>query len=69
MAEEDGEPVRRVRGWAVAELRREDLELLGLSELEERIGDLEAEITRTRAQIERKRAGRAQADALFGKRD
>jgi uncharacterized small protein (DUF1192 family) len=69
MADEDGDMVRKPRGWAVAELRREDLELLGVSELEERIEDLEAEIARIRAQLDRKRAGRAAADALFGKRD
>jgi uncharacterized small protein (DUF1192 family) len=69
MAEEDGEPVRRPRGWALVELTREDLELLAVSDLEDRIEALGAEIVRTRAQLERKRAGRAAADALFGKRD
>jgi uncharacterized small protein (DUF1192 family) len=69
MAEEDGEPVRRPRGWALVELAREDLELLAVSDLEDRIEALGAEIGRTRAQLERKRAGRAAADALFGKRD
>jgi uncharacterized small protein (DUF1192 family) len=69
MAEEDGEPVRRARGWTLVELAREDLELLAVSDLEERIEALGAEIVRTRAQLERKRAGRAAADALFGKRD
>ncbi len=68
MAEEDGEPVRRPRGWALTELIREDLELLAASDLEERIEALEAEIGRTRAQLERKLAGRAAADALFAKR-
>ena len=51
----------------VAELVREDLELLAVAELEERIEALEAEIVRTRAQLERKRAGRAAADAFFVK--
>ena len=37
MAEEDGEPVRRPRGWALVELVREDLELHAASDLEERI--------------------------------
>jgi uncharacterized small protein (DUF1192 family) len=68
MAEEDGDPVRRPRGWALVELAREDLELLAVADLEDRIEALEAEIVRTRAQLERKRAGRAAADALFGKR-
>ena len=65
MAQEDAEPVRRPRGWAIVEAAREDLELLAVVDLEERIEALEAEIARTRAQIERKRAGRAAADAIF----
>jgi uncharacterized small protein (DUF1192 family) len=67
MAQEEADPVRRPRGWALAELVREDLELLGVSELEERIEGLEGEIARVRAQIARKQAGKAAADALFGK--
>jgi uncharacterized small protein (DUF1192 family) len=65
MAEEEAEP-RRSRGWALTELVREDLELFSGSDLEERIETLEAEIVRTRAQLDRKRAGRAAADAFFG---
>jgi uncharacterized small protein (DUF1192 family) len=65
MAQEDAEPVRRPRGWAIVEAAREDLELLAVGELEDRIEALEAEIARTRAQIDRKRAGRAAADAFF----
>jgi uncharacterized small protein (DUF1192 family) len=68
MAEEEGEPIRRSRGWALAELVREDLELLSASDLEERIEALEAEIGRTRAQLDRKQAGRAAADSFFAKR-
>jgi uncharacterized small protein (DUF1192 family) len=68
MAEQDGEPVRRPRGWALTELVREDLELFAASDLEERIETLEAEIGRTRAQLDRKQAGRAAADAFFAKR-
>jgi uncharacterized small protein (DUF1192 family) len=67
MALEDAEPVRRQRGWAISELPKEDLELFGLAELEERIEALQSEIERTRAQMERKRAGRAAADAMFFK--
>jgi uncharacterized small protein (DUF1192 family) len=67
MAEQDGEPIRRARDWALAELVREDLELLAASDLEERIETLEAEIRRTRAQLDRKLAGRAAADAFFAK--
>ena len=65
MAQEDAEPVRRPRGWAIVEAAREDLELFAVVDLEERIEALEGEIARTRAQIERKRAGRAAADAFF----
>ena len=63
------EPVntRVQRGQRLAEAMREDLELYAVVELEERIEALEAEIARCRAQIERKRAGRAQADALFSR--
>jgi len=68
MAEEPAE-IRRGRGQALIDLAREDLELYGVAELQERIEALEAEIARARAQMERKRAGRAAADALFSKRD
>ena len=64
MLEEPVEP-RRARGAALTELSREDLELYGVNELEERIGHLQAEIARTEAQLDRKRVGRAAADALF----
>jgi uncharacterized small protein (DUF1192 family) len=60
--------IRICRGQRLAEALREDLELFGLEELAARIAALEGEIARTRAQIERKRAGRAAADALFGKK-
>ncbi|HWA60215.1 MAG TPA: DUF1192 domain-containing protein [Caulobacteraceae bacterium] len=68
MAEEPAE-VRRQRGQALTELMREDLEVYGVAELKERIEALEAEIARTRAQMDRKQAGRAAADALFARRD
>jgi uncharacterized small protein (DUF1192 family) len=67
VAQEEADPVRRPRGWALGELAREDLELLGVAELEERIEGLETEIDRVRAQIERKRAGKAAADTFFSK--
>jgi uncharacterized small protein (DUF1192 family) len=67
MAEEIGEPIRRARDQALNDLVREDLELLGVVDLEERIGALEGEIVRTRAQLDRKLAGRAAADAFFAK--
>jgi uncharacterized small protein (DUF1192 family) len=61
------EPVdaRIGRGQRLNEALKEDLELYGVAELEERVDMLRAEIARVEAQIERKRAGRAAADALF----
>jgi uncharacterized small protein (DUF1192 family) len=56
------------RGQRLAEAMREDLELFGVSELEERIDVLREEIARVEAQIARKRSGRAAADALFSPR-
>ncbi|HUO22163.1 MAG TPA: DUF1192 domain-containing protein [Caulobacteraceae bacterium] len=64
MVDEPVEP-RRARGAVLVELAREDLELFGVEELESRIERLEEEIARTRSQLERKKAGRAAADALF----
>ncbi|HEY4032306.1 MAG TPA: DUF1192 domain-containing protein [Caulobacteraceae bacterium] len=55
------------RGQRLVEAVREDLELFGVAELEERIGVLNAEIARVQAQIDRKRDGRAAADALFSR--
>jgi uncharacterized small protein (DUF1192 family) len=68
MAEEPAE-ARRQRGQTLIDLGREDLELYGADELAERIAALEAEIERARAQLARKNATRAAADALFSKRD
>jgi len=65
---EEPAEVRILRGERLTEAVREDLELFGVLELEERIETLRAEIARVEAQIERKRAGRAAADALFGTR-
>lgn len=64
MLEEPAEP-RRGRGLALVDLAKEDLELYGVEELEDRIEQLQVEILRTRGQLERKKAGRAAADALF----
>lgn len=63
---EEPAEVRVGRGQRLIEAVREDLELYGVAELEERIDILQTEITRCLAQIDRKRAGRAAADALFG---
>jgi len=64
MLEEPAEP-RRGRGFAMVDLAKEDLDLYGTEELEERIEQLQAEIFRTRSQLDLKKAGRAAADALF----
>jgi uncharacterized small protein (DUF1192 family) len=67
MAEEPAEP-RRLRGQALLDVTKEDLELFGTGELEERIVLLENEIARVRAQMAKKQSTRAAADALFSKR-
>ena len=64
MLDEPVEP-RRARGACLVELAREDLELYGVAELQSRIEALQAEIGRSQAQLERKKAGRDAADALF----
>ena len=64
MLDEPAEP-RKGRGFALVDLTKEDLDLYGVVELEERIEQLQAEISRTQAQLDRKKAGRAAADALF----
>ena len=65
---EEPADVRVGRGQRLSEALKEDLDLYAVSELEERIELLQAEIARVQAQIERKRAGRAAADALFSPR-
>ena len=67
MVEEMVSP-RPVRGASLNELTREDLDLYGLIELEERIDRLQGEIARTRGVLDRKRAGKEAADALFSLR-
>jgi uncharacterized small protein (DUF1192 family) len=62
----DLEPRKR-RGEALAALAREDLELLGIGELEDRITALETEIMRIRAQLGRKQSSKSAAEALFKK--
>lgn len=56
---------RKARGWVLGELAREDLELFGREELEERIEALKAEIERVDAQLTRKKSSVEAADALF----
>jgi uncharacterized small protein (DUF1192 family) len=62
---EEPPPPRKLRGEALRDAAREDLDLYAVEELNERIEQLQAEIERTRAQIQHKQAGRAAADALF----
>lgn len=62
----DLEPRKR-RGEALAALAKEDLGLLGVEELQERITALEAEIARIRDQLEKKRGSLSAAEALFKK--
>ncbi|WP_421933318.1 DUF1192 domain-containing protein [Phenylobacterium sp.] len=63
---EEPAEVRIGLGQGLADAVREDLELYGVAELEERIETLQGEIVRCQAQIQKKRAGREAADALFG---
>lgn len=63
---DEPETVRVGRGQRLAEAVKEDLDLFAVSDLEERIEILQAEIARCEAQIRRKGASRAAADALFG---
>ena len=62
---EEPAPPRSQRGATLNDLIREDLELYAAVDLEERIEQLEDEIGRTRKALERKRAGRDAADAIF----
>jgi len=54
-------------GDIMAQLSREDLERLSVSELDARVVLLEAEITRTRAQRDRSASHKTSAEALFRK--
>ena len=65
---EEPAEVRVGRGQRLIEACKEDLELYGVAELEERVEILRSEIARVQAQIDRKRAGRSAADALFAPR-
>jgi uncharacterized small protein (DUF1192 family) len=62
---EEPAEVRIGRGQRLLEAVREDLDLYAVAELEERLEILRAEEARVQAQIDRKRSGRAAADALF----
>ncbi len=56
---------RARRDAALAELEREDLDLLAVDELHVRIARLEAEIGRAQRAIEKKQGVRSAADSLF----
>jgi uncharacterized small protein (DUF1192 family) len=56
---------RARRDAALAELEREDLDLLAVDELHLRIARLESEIGRARGAIDKKRGVRSAADSLF----
>jgi uncharacterized small protein (DUF1192 family) len=56
---------RAFRGWALSEASSEDLDLYAIEDLHERIAQLEAEIGRTKQALDKKRNGRAAADAFF----
>lgn len=56
----------RPRGDAASQLSRESLDRYSHDELGERLGLLEAEITRTVAHRNKAQAHRLAADALFG---
>lgn len=57
----------RRRADALAALTREDLDLLSIAELDERIAVLKREIVRSQAKINFARDHKASADALFRK--
>lgn len=61
---EDLEPRPR-RDEAMSALRREDLDAYSVEDLTERVAELEAEIARSRAAMDAKRAKKSAADALF----
>lgn len=65
---EEPAEVRIGRGQRLLDAVREDLDLFGVAELEERLDVLASESARVQAQIEKKRSGRAAADALFSPR-
>jgi len=54
-------PQKKPSGMTIGE----NLETLSVSELERRIGDLEAEIVRIRAEVDKKKRHEAAAHALF----
>lgn len=64
MDADDLEPRKR-RSEVLVALAREDLSLLGIEELKERVAALEAEIERIRQILDKKKDSRSAAEALF----
>ena len=64
MSLEELEP-RPQRGATLTALAREDLDLLSVEDLGERVEALEAEIARARAAMDGKSSRKSAADALF----
>ena len=60
MEPEDLEPIRTVP-------EKKNLDIMSIEELQEYIGDLEAEIVRARETIEHKQAAKSSADGFFKK--
>lgn len=65
MAEDDGNLPRRGQMGAVQAAIEEDLSLLSIEELHERLTHLKFEAERTERQIKAKEGSRADADAVF----
>ena len=61
---DENEP-RPQRGEALKALSREDLDLLAVEELQERVAALQAEIERSKAAMDGKQSRKSAADALF----
>ncbi|ABS63707.1 protein of unknown function DUF1192 [Parvibaculum lavamentivorans DS-1] len=66
MDSDDLEPRKR-RGEALTALAKEDLSLLGIEELKDRISALEGEIARIRDYLARKQGSLSAAEAVFKK--
>jgi uncharacterized small protein (DUF1192 family) len=64
----DEDNLPRVRGDAASRLAAEDLGPYSQEELDDRIAQLRAEITRVEEHRDKAAAHRAAADALFGRR-
>ncbi len=62
---DEQEAPRAFRGWALNEVSREDLDHYSVGDLEERIEQLQSEIGRTRAAMDKKRSSRSAADSFF----